>query len=1305
MPNDIYLSSTLEDLRVEREAVRDMLARNGYGVKDSYQASDQALLASCFEDVASCALYVCIVGMRYGHRPESAIANPEGKSITQLELEHARRLGLPCLVFLKSEQAAYTRGQHDELCKENEHGLRIKTFRDWLQTKSGLRPAQFETIHELQEKVLAALPQALAKVASQRASTRESRAAEAVVRVPFMVDDLPPDFVPRPAEYAQLVSHLLDRERKEPLAITTALRGAGGFGKTVLARALCHNQDIRTAFKGGIMWVTLGENPGSLIGRIQDLIYMLSDRRPSFDGIEGASTALAEALGERDILMVIDDAWDVAHVQPFLRGGPRCARVITTRRDDVPPQNARRTDVDAMSSSESLALLSHGLPEGAVRAGGETLAALTRRLGEWPLLLKLVNSALRDRVVQRGQALGDALAYVNSALDEMGLTFFDASDVGARNTAVATTLDVSLAQLGEADRARLHELAVFPEDVAIPIDVIAALWAHSAGLKGIASERLCQRLAQLSLLQALDLGTRTVRLHDVVRQFLLGRVGGGVPALHALLLDSARPTDGAWAALAPAKGYWWDWLFVHLRAAGRSDELVATALDLRYLTVKGLLCTPAAVEADLGIALAVEPEHGRLLALRRSYTQAAHLLSRCRGRDEAQATLAARLRFVDALAPLASALHAGSATPRLTPVTVPPDLPHPALIRTLGEHHGTMNVCALSADGRRMATAGRDRTIRLWNTGSGVELLSLPGHAVRALRLSEDGSLLAAATEERRLIVWDTRTGEERLRCAGHVDVLTGCALNTAHRRVLSSSLDGTIRLWDLDSGALLKTLGRTSAENERALMVPANDAGHRGPVLGCDISSDGTLLASASSDQTVILWDVRTGEALRVYRSHEAAVNACAFSPDGRFLAAASADQTVCIWSATDTTVRLLAGHDDAVKDLAWSDDGATLLSASADGTLRMWDVATKRLLRSYTGHTDWVVSCGLSSRAGLIASASIDGTVRLWERDAPGSERVRRSRSEQWVQACAAQPAHGLLATTAADRGLLLWNPARCHRTMSLRGHEAAVRACAISADGRLAASASADKSVIVWDVVTGRLLHKLSGHRDWVNACSIDATGTLIASASNDRTLRLWDLASRARKLAFVAHAHWVTACVISPDRRWLYSAAADGTLRRWPLADIDEALWEDWLSGRRELAADAAVAALRPLELGGHAQSLNALALSTDGRVLASASSDRTLGLWDAQTGEGLRLLEGHLLDVNGCAFSPDGRQLASVSSDGCIKVWRVVDGQCLMSLRVDSELTDVRFVDADGARLVTVGAMGVYFLGCGDGAPA
>ena len=311
-------------------------------------------------------------------------------------------------------------------------------------------------------------------------------------RVPFMVEELPADYVPRPQEYEALIEKLLDQQREEPVAITAALRGAGGYGKTTMAKALCHDERIQQAFDDGILWVTLGENPGNLVGKVEDLIYMLNQERPGFTGIDAAGARLAELLADRDILLVVDDVWDAMHLKPFLQGGKRCARLVTTRNEDVLPANAQSLVVDAMQPEEAVQLLSFGLQTGAfIATEMQALRALVARLGEWALLLKLANGVLRDRI-SRGEALANALVYLNKALDKRGLTAFDAENAQDRNAAVSATLRVSFDLLHAEQYARYQELAVFPEDVDIPLATLQKLWGATGGLDDFDTEELCQ---------------------------------------------------------------------------------------------------------------------------------------------------------------------------------------------------------------------------------------------------------------------------------------------------------------------------------------------------------------------------------------------------------------------------------------------------------------------------------------------------------------------------------------------------------------------------------------------------------------------------------------------------------------------------------------------------------------------------------------------------------------------------------------------------------------------------------------------
>jgi hypothetical protein len=179
-------------------------------------------------------------------------------------------------------------------------------------------------------------------------------------RVAMMAPKPPADFVQRPAEFDALKKMLLDA-KGDAVAITAALRGAGGYGKMTLATALAHDSEVQDAYFDGILWVTLGEKPENLVSIISDLVEILSSERPGLENINAAAAKLGETLGDRRILMIIDDAWREQDLRPFMQGGPNTTRLVTTRNDHILPSNALRQGVDAMRGDEALALLAAGL--------------------------------------------------------------------------------------------------------------------------------------------------------------------------------------------------------------------------------------------------------------------------------------------------------------------------------------------------------------------------------------------------------------------------------------------------------------------------------------------------------------------------------------------------------------------------------------------------------------------------------------------------------------------------------------------------------------------------------------------------------------------------------------------------------------------------------------------------------------------------------------------------------------------------------------------------------------------------------
>ena len=1073
-------------------------------------------------------------------------------------------------------------------------------------------------------------------------------------RVPFMAEDLPPDFVERPAEIERLLSLFLAGKRNEPAAITVALSGAGGFGKTVLARALCHNERIQDVFEDGILWVTLGANPGDLTGRIADLINVLSGERPTFVSLDAATNRLVELLADRVVLLVIDDVWNSEHLRPFTLGGPRCARLITTRNHDVISSRVNRVNLESMHREEAVALLGAGLPTG----GEADLRQLADRLGAWPLVLKLVNSALRERVSSAGQPLSDAIDFANKALDRRGLTFFDARYAISREQGVSISLGLSLELLNQVERDRFTELAVFPEDIAIPLATVTKLWGATNKFDEFDTEELCERLARLSLLARFDPTQRSVRLHPAVRAYLLTLLTSNqLPHLHGQLLDAhqtTRKTSDAptpWAAMSAEEPYLWNHLAFHLTNAGRGAELVDTVLYLPYLIEKTKLCGARAVEADLRTAYSVAHQHPVLYALLREFSRTAHILNRIGAPDDLATTLYSRLHHLSDAFSYMLQLESALPRPYLAPWHSLPDQPVEALLRTLAGHTARVNGCAIDAQGSFIVSASDDKTLKIWDVAESWVRLTLTGHSDGATgcAISPDGSFIVSASSDHTLKVWDSWTGEERMTLRGHKDGVTACAISPDGSYIVSASNDKTVMIWDTKSGSPLFTLG------------------HEEVVAGCAVSPGGAMIASVSS-HSLRFWNARTG-ALSDTLKFRGTLTGCAFSPDGSVVVATSSNRTLTVLYGREPLI--LKGHEKEVNGCAVSPDNSFVVSASSDQTLKVWDLKRGTERSTLRGHTAWVKACAISPDGTRIVSASNDHTLKIWDAEAPADQATPVGH-RAWVRACAVSPDGTRLISVSDDRTLKQWDVASGDERLSILAHKASVRDCAVSSDSSFVVSASSDRTLKVF-TREGIEFLKLKGHTNTVNGCAISPDNSFIVSASSDHTLKVWDARSGEKRLTLSGHADAVTACAISGDCKSIVSVSVDGTIKVWD-------------SRNGELLQS----------LSGHAGPIYDCAISLDGSLLVSASSDKTLKIWHLDSGKLQRSLEGHAATVSGCALNSDNTLLASVSWDRTLKVWDVRSGKCLASFYAEGVLLDCAWLP-NSQNLVAVGGGGVYWL--------
>ena len=336
----------------------------------------------------------------------------------------------------------------------------------------------------------------------------------------------------------------------------------------------------------------------------------------------------------------------------------------------------------------------------------------------------------------------------------------------------------------------------------------------------------------------------------------------------------------------------------------------------------------------------------------------------------------------------------------VNPISVIASLPSGILLeRTLKGHSNWVDSVAYSPDGQTVASGSNDKTIKLWNVNTGNLLQTFEGHSkwVNSVAYSPDGQTLASGSND-----------------------------NSVGEVLASGSFDDTIKLWNVKTGKLLQTLeGNSHSVNSVAYSPDGQTLASGGSIsyqelIRLKYSPD---LASGSYDQSIKLWDVKTGKLLQTLKDDSGSVKSVAYSPDGQTLASGSRDNTIKLWDVkTGKLLQTLEGHSSSVKSVAYSPDGQTLASGSWDNTIKLWNVKTGNLLQTLEGHSSWVNSVAYSPDGQTVASGSRDSTIKLWN----------------------------------VKTGKLL---------QTLEGHSISVNSVAYSPDGQTLASGSGDDTIKIW------------------------------------------------------------------------------------------------------------------------------------------------------------------------------------------------------------------------------------------------
>ncbi|MBF0318928.1 MAG: protein kinase [Nitrospirae bacterium] len=498
--------------------------------------------------------------------------------------------------------------------------------------------------------------------------------------------------------------------------------------------------------------------------------------------------------------------------------------------------------------------------------------------------------------------------------------------------------------------------------------------------------------------------------------------------------------------------------------------------------------------------------------------------------------------------------------------------------------------------------------------------------------------------------------------------------------------------------------LARAELQNSRRLLRTFK--GHTAAVTSVSLSHDGRLAITGAMDKTLKLWDTVTGQCIKTFIGHTGGVTSVYITSDAKFAISGGIDKIVRVWNiSSGTALYNFKGHTGEVAAVYLSSDGKYPVSGSTDETVKLWDISSGNYLRSFSGHRGSITSVAITNDGQRVISGSLDGTARIWEVSSLRCLHIFKGHTASINSICLSKDGKFLL-TASADKTLRLWNFHTQQYQKTLPGHAEPVMSVSLSWNSLYALSGGQDKTARLWDLSSKRCLRTFEGHSTPVSAVCMSANGRYFISCGQDKDVLFWELQSEKEsyrapmmlsqvlksETAFSAMAAYSRELGMARQSLQLGdSVKAAGHVRKARsqkgYSRAIEAL-DIWMQLYSVFPHNNLSGGWEAFTFKGHEAAVTSVCIDDDNRFILSGSMDKTLRLWEIESGSPGAVFKGHYDGVKSVCLSADGKYALSGGLDKTVRLWEVPKGRLLKTLKGHESRVNTVSMTSDGKLAVS-----------------